>query len=103
MCSSIIDSGPDLRPTSASETSMPVVQSIELAREERIGGHGVAPKALNEAIARSAEALEWLRARHADGKLPLLRLPERRDDIDEIRDTARKLAAGATDVVFLGT
>ncbi len=82
---------------------MPVVQSIELAREERIGGHGVAPKALNEAIARTAGALEWLRARHADGKLPLLRLPERRDDLDGIAKAAQRLAAGATDVVFLGT
>ncbi len=82
---------------------MPVVQSIELAREERIGGHGVPPKALNEAIARTAGALEWLRARHADGKLPLLRLPERRDDLDGIAKAAQQLAAGATDVVFLGT
>ena len=26
-------------------------------------------------------ALDWIRARHADGALPLLRLPERRDDL----------------------
>src|SRR5260370_38001657 len=78
MCSSIIDSGPDLRPTSASETSMPVVQSIELAREERIGGHGVAPKALYEAIARTAGAPEWPRARPPHGKPPPPRPPRRR-------------------------
>jgi glucose-6-phosphate isomerase len=82
---------------------MAIVQSIDLAREERIGRHGVPQRLLNEAVARGAGALEWLRARHADGKLPLLRLPERRDDLTEIRDAARKLAASASDVVFLGT
>jgi glucose-6-phosphate isomerase len=82
---------------------VPVAQSIETAREERIGAEGVAPAALHDAIARSAEALDWLRARHADGGLPLLRLPAARDDLAQIRAAADRLKAGASDIVLLGT
>src|SRR6185503_9425272 len=78
-------------------------QSIDNARAERVGSHGVEAAALNDALARSAAALDWIRARHADGTLPLLRLPERRDDLDGIRATGARLAAGASDIVMLGT
>src|SRR5674536_3980 len=82
---------------------MAIVQSIDSAREQRIGPHGVAEKALNDALGRAEGALEVLRARHADGGLPLLRLPETHDDLVPIRDTGRRLAENATDVVLLGT
>jgi len=55
---------------------MPFVQSIETARAEVIGREGVAAQAFDAALARSGEARSWLRARHADASLPLLRLPE---------------------------
>jgi glucose-6-phosphate isomerase len=82
---------------------MAIVQSIDSAREQRIGPHGVAEKALNDALGRAEGALEVLRARHADGSLPLLWLPNTHDDLVPIRDTARRLAENATDVVLLGT
>ena len=82
---------------------MPLVQSIDGARAERIGTHGLDKKAFDDALGRCAGALAWLKARHADGKLPLLRLPEKTDDIAAIRAAAQRLAGGATDVVFLGT
>ena len=82
---------------------MPIRQSIESARAERIGTHGVAAAALNDALAQSAAALDWIRARHADGALPLLRLPERQDDLDGIRAFGQRLASGASDIVILGT
>ncbi len=44
-----------------------------------------------------------MRARHADGGLPLLRLPEKQDDIAGIAESARRIAAGASDIVILGT
>jgi glucose-6-phosphate isomerase len=44
-----------------------------------------------------------LRTSHADGNLPLLRLPAKHDDITELRDTAARLSANATDIVILGT
>ena len=82
---------------------MAIVQSIDSAREQRIGPHGVAEKALNDALGRAEGALDVLRARHADGSLPLLWLPKTHDDLVPIRDTARRLAENATDVVLLGT
>src|SRR6516162_7525733 len=85
------------------EAAMPFAQSIETARAERIGGEGVAAAAFDDALARSGATLDWLRARHADGALPLLRLPAARDDLATIRDAATALAAGASDIVLLGT
>jgi glucose-6-phosphate isomerase len=72
---------------------MALKQSIEYAR---VPGFA-------EALARTGEALASLRERHADGSLPLLRLPEKRDDIAPILGYARLLRENATDVVFLGT
>jgi glucose-6-phosphate isomerase len=82
---------------------MPLVQSIENARAERVGADGVAAADFDDALARAAEAISWLRARHADGGLPLLRLPARCDDLAGIRAAADRLAAGASDIVILGT
>ena len=82
---------------------MSIVQSIENARQEHVGPHGIGADALKSALARAESALDWLRARHADGGLPLLRLPETHSDLETIRDTARQLADRATDIVILGT
>jgi glucose-6-phosphate isomerase len=82
---------------------MPIVQSIDSAREERIGPHGVAAPVFDDALRLGAEALAWLKDRHADRKLPLLRLPETTDDLAVITSAAARLSAGATDIVFLGT
>ena len=61
------------------------------------------PRNFSETLARTGEALSFIRARHADGALPLLRLPEKRDDIATILGYATLLRDGASDVVFLGT
>ena len=82
---------------------MPFIQSIDNAQAARIGAEGVAADAFAAALKRSEGALDWLRARHADGGLPLLRLPAQRDDLDGIKQAARRLTAGATDIVLLGT
>ena len=83
---------------------MALLQSIENARAERIGREGVTSAAFADVLARAGEALVALRARHASGALPLLQLPEKRDDIAAIEAAAGRLsAAGTTDVVFLGT
>jgi glucose-6-phosphate isomerase len=82
---------------------MSIVQSIDSAREEHIGPHGVSVVTLNAVLARAEGVLDRLRARHADRSLPLLRLPEAHSDLEAIRDTARQLADRATDIVILGT
>ncbi len=82
---------------------MPFVQSIDATRAEHIGAHGADATAFADALGRCAGALAWLRERHADRKLPLLRLPETTDDIAGIGAAGQRLAAGASDIVFLGT
>jgi glucose-6-phosphate isomerase len=82
---------------------MPLAWSIEDARAERIGASGVAAADLADMIARAEEALDWLRARHADGGLPLLRVPAERGDIAAIEAAAARLRQGASDIVILGT
>src|SRR5262245_17168875 len=81
---------------------MPIVQSIETARAELIGPGGIASAALDNALARCSEALDWLNACHGDGALPLLRLPAARDDLASTRAAAGRLRT-ASDVVLLGT
>jgi glucose-6-phosphate isomerase len=95
--------GLDPAMTMVRSAPMAIVQSIDNAREQRIGPHGIADKALAAALDRAGAALDTLRARHADGGLPLLQLPEAHDDLASIREAGRRLAENATDVVILGT
>jgi glucose-6-phosphate isomerase len=78
---------------------MTLHQSIDKARE---GEHGVKADAMRRALERAHGALEKLRAQHKDGSLPLLRLPERTDDLTAVEKIAARLK-GASDVVMLGT
>ncbi len=82
---------------------MALLQSIKPACGARVGADGIAPAAFEKALAGTADALVQLRARHTDRTLPLLRLPQRRDDLDEIVAVAERLCAEASDLVFLGT
>src|SRR5438128_1508301 len=82
---------------------MALQHSIESALAARIGADGVSDAALADALKRAGEALDWLRARHADGALRLLRLPAEQGDLAAIGAAAARLSAGASDVVFLGT
>src|SRR5262249_14194211 len=61
------------------------------------------PANFSEVLARTGEALAKIRKQHADGSLPLLRLPEKRDDIATIVGYAALLRDSTTDVIFLGT
>jgi len=82
---------------------MPLQLSITNSLEKTIGRHGLAADALDAALARAEGALDWLRARHTDGGLPLLRLPEKLDDLAAIRDAVKRLTEDASDIVLLGT
>ena len=72
---------------------MALKQTIDQAR----------PANFADVLARTGDALGKLRAQHADGTLPLLRLPEKRDDIAAILGCAALLRDGTSDVIFLGT
>jgi glucose-6-phosphate isomerase len=78
-------------------------QSIELARAEKVGPHGVAKTDFDAALKRAETALDWLRAGYADGSLPHLKVPEDRSDLASIESAAKRLREGASDIVFLGT
>lgn len=82
---------------------MSYVQAIDLCLEAKIGQQGLSSTALDVALVRSEHALDFLRDAYRDGSLPLLRLPERTDDLATIRRFAAFLRDGASDVVFLGT
>src|SRR5437588_2538415 len=82
---------------------MPFQQDIDSTRAEKIGKHGIAEAALDDTLRRCEAALVWLREAHADEALPLLRLPARTNDLSDIERAAKRLRAGATDVVVLGT
>ncbi len=82
---------------------MRLVQSIDNALEKNVGPHGLSDSALKSALERAEGALDWLRARHADGGLPLLQLAGKHNDLRPIIDAARALADRATDIVLLGT
>jgi glucose-6-phosphate isomerase len=82
---------------------MPFTQSIDFAREERIGREGISQAALDDALTRADAALGWLRAQYANKELRLLQMPAERGDLARIQDVARTLADGVSDLVFLGT
>jgi glucose-6-phosphate isomerase len=82
---------------------MSLNQSIDSALEKNVGPHGVSGSDLAAALARVEGGLDRLRQHYAEGTLPLLRLPEREDDLADIRAAAGGLTEGATDIVMLGT
>ena len=82
---------------------MPIVQTIDSALEKNVGPHGVADAAFSGALARAEGALDRLRQHYAEGTLPLLRLPEKQDDLGEISEAGARLKDSASDIVILGT
>src|SRR4051812_32725148 len=81
---------------------MPLIQSVDFAREDRVGPHGTSAKVYEDTLKHSADALASLRKMHADKTLRLLQLPAEQSDLAAIREAAGKLCAGATDLVILG-
>jgi glucose-6-phosphate isomerase len=77
-------------------------QSIAGCLDGRIGAHGLDRATLTAWLDRTAEPLAKLKAAHADGSLPLLRLPREEDDIVAAEAALKKLSAGAKMIVFLG-
>lgn len=78
-------------------------QSVEGCLERRIGGAGLSELALESALDRLKPRLHSLREAYETGSLPLLRVPERRDDIPAAREAFARLSEGARTVLFYGT
>jgi glucose-6-phosphate isomerase len=82
---------------------MGLQQSLEQTLAAKIGAAGLPQTALDAALSATETALKRLREDDASGRLPLLHLPRATDDLDGIRQAARRLSEAASDVVFLGT
>jgi glucose-6-phosphate isomerase len=83
--------------------NMPFTQSIDGCRDGAIGGAGLSQASLDTYLARLEPRLKSLREERASGALPLLRVPEWRDDIAEARKALQRLTQGARTLVFFGT
>jgi glucose-6-phosphate isomerase len=70
---------------------------------EELGSRGLDRGHFEQLLAKTDDALQNLRARHADGSLPLLRLPEAREDLEPLKPLAAAYRENYDDVVLLGT
>ena len=68
-----------------------------------IGEHGLPEDVFRSTLAECGGALDWLRARHRDDALPLLRLPGQRDDLASLEDVAAGFREHFDQVLILGT
>ena len=82
---------------------MPLTQTIDRALFSSIGDGGIPDSEYDTQLQKTADALDWVRKAYADGSLPLLKLPAATDDLPPVEETAKRLLAGATDIVFMGT
>ena len=82
---------------------MPLVQSVEGCLEASIGASGLSPAELDRTLNRLNPRLDALREAHARGALPLLRVPEWRDDIALAREALAALTKNSKTLVFFGT
>lgn len=65
-------------------------------------GYGLGDAAYSNYLKKADVGLDRVRADYTSGRLPLLQLPERDDDLAGILKTAAILCDGASDVVVLG-
>jgi glucose-6-phosphate isomerase len=77
--------------------------NMDSAMAGNIGGKGIPALALDAGFVRTEKALDRLREEAKSGKLALLWLPGKFDDLDIIIEEAHRLREGASDIVILGT
>ncbi|MDA7947332.1 MAG: glucose-6-phosphate isomerase [Hyphomicrobiaceae bacterium] len=82
---------------------MPFVQAFEGCMAAAIGESGLTQSMLDERLVQLDASIAALKTRYEEHSLPLLRVPERIDDIDEAADALQRLSDGARTLVFFGT
>jgi glucose-6-phosphate isomerase len=80
-----------------------MLQSVEGCLEAKIGGAGLSQASLEAYLAKLEPRLAALRETYAASTLPLLRVPEWRDDIASATEALQRLVHGARTLVFFGT
>lgn len=78
-------------------------QSIDRCLAGAIGAKGLDGALYEASLARTMSALDQLRVWRSDGALPLLDLPDARDDLEALAPIAGRYRAAFDDVVILGT
>ena len=82
---------------------MSLSQSVHGCLETSIGALGLPQASLDANLAMLEPRLAALREAYAKSTLPILRVPEWRDDIAVARDALHNLTQGARTLVFFGT
>jgi glucose-6-phosphate isomerase len=85
------------------QSAMHYAHDVSKCLAGSIGERGVSPAELDGALGKAEAALRQVRQWHEHGTLPLLSLPERRDDLPACQEAAQVLLRGAADVVIFGT
>jgi glucose-6-phosphate isomerase len=83
--------------------TLPYTQDLTDCFAAEIGDGGLDIASFEGYLADSEKALQKLRAAYTGNSLPLLRLPETRDDFPSIHEIADRFRASFDDVVVLGT
>lgn len=86
-----------------SSASAPYKQSIAGSLSGAIGEHGLTETELGRWLEKLGPALHDLKADHASGRLPLLRITQGTADLDAAEAALDKLSQGAETIVFFGT
>ncbi|ABS61915.1 Glucose-6-phosphate isomerase [Parvibaculum lavamentivorans DS-1] len=84
------------------DIALPYSQSLDNCFSDAIGEGGLTKKAYDAALGEAEKALDWLRAAYKSGDLPLLRVPERTDDIARIEEVGEGLLDNTTDIFIFG-
>lgn len=82
---------------------MALAQSVDGCLEATIGALGLPQASLDANLAKLEPRLAALREAHAKSTLPVLRVPEWRDDIVAAQAALKRLTHGARTLVFFGT
>ncbi|MGI9374075.1 MAG: glucose-6-phosphate isomerase [Hyphomicrobiales bacterium] len=83
--------------------ALPYIHDVSRCLATTIGEGGVAQAEIDALLPKAGEALVKLRTVYEDNSLPLLRLPERTDDIEECANALQGFVRGAETVYILGT
>lgn len=78
-------------------------QEIDGCLADAVGAGGLERERFGDWLDRTQTGLKNIRAAHDDGSLPLLRLTDRRDDIDALTSIAARFQTSFDDVIVLGT
>jgi len=82
---------------------MPYSQDVESCFSDAIGADGLTRAEFTALLDAARPAVDGLRRRHADGSLPLLRLPARDDDLAALGAIAGRYRKDFDDILVLGT